>query len=176
MRKVKLYIAISLDGKIAGPNDEVDWLDKLPNPDKLDYGYHEFYTSMDTTIMGRKTYDMIETFGGEFPYPNTVNYVVTRDEQLKDNENVKFINDDMMPFVLSLKEREGKDIWLVGGGQLNTSFWNAGLIDEVMVFVMPIVLGEGVDLFGQWPKTQELKLIDSEVYSTGVCKLVYEVK
>ena len=77
MRKLKLYMATSLDGKIAGSKDDVKWLEEIPNPEKTDYGYYDFYRSVDTTIMGNTTYKMIENFEGKFPYPDTKNYVAS---------------------------------------------------------------------------------------------------
>lgn len=174
MRKVKLYIAISLDGKIAKPDGDVKWLDEIPNPEMSDYGYVDFINNIDITLMGRNTYDFVVNSGVPFPYTETENYVFSRDASLKDNENVKVIHGDPAKFVAELKEKDGKDIWLIGGGKINTILWNKGLIDELMVFVMPIVLGDGIPLFGHYPITSQLKLTQSIAYSSGVCCLCYK--
>ncbi len=174
MRKLKLYIAMSLDGKIAGPDGDVSWLDEIPNPGKTDYGYSQFYQSVDTTIMGNSTYALIKNFKGPFPYPTTKNYVASR-KSGKDNEQVSFTNDPVT-LVRKLKNEPGKDIWLIGGGQLNTLLWNEGLIDELLIFVMPIVLGEGIGLFEAIPKQDQLTLVDSETYISGVVRLTYLIK
>lgn len=166
---------MSLDGKIAGPDDDVKWLEELPNPEKSDYGYGDFYKSVDTTIMGNSTYKMIQKFGGKFPYPDTINYVVTRDASLKDNADVSFTNDPVS-LISELKSQEGADIWLIGGGQLNSVLWNEGLVDELHVYMMPIVLGEGISLFESLPKRAALKLLHSTSYSSGVCSLIYSIK
>jgi len=173
MRKIVLYIAISLDGKIARPDGSVDWLDAIPNPDKLDYGYSDFYKSFDTTLQGYNTYRTILNFGIPFPYPDKKNYVFTSKTNLENTEYVDFVSGDIISFIQNLKNEEGKDIWLIGGGKLNTSLFNAGLIDEFHVFVMPIVVGEGIPLFDMVPNETMLRLIGSETFSSGVIALNY---
>lgn len=172
MRKLILYIAISLDGKIAGPEDDVKWLEELPNPDKSDYGYHDFVQSVDTTIMGNTTYQWIRRQPVPFPYPDTKNYVLTRSEQ-ESNDEVTFLSKDIPGFIEQLKQREGKNIWLIGGGGVNQVCLDAGLIDEMRVFVMPVILGEGVPLFAEGYERSGVRLISSKTYSSGVVELVY---
>jgi len=176
MKKLILYIAASLDGKIAKPDGDVAWLEQLPNPDQSDYGYTDFYKTLDTTLMGRKTYDQVLGFDLKDPlYPKTTNYVFTTQ---KDNpvEGFEFVNEDPVTFTKKLKQQAGKDIWLIGGATINTPLFNAGLIDEMMVFVMPIVLGDGIPLFAQAPQTTVMKLIDSKVYGSGAALLHYAVE
>ncbi len=168
MRKVKLYIAISLNGKIAKPNGSVDWLESIPKPLDSDYGYSDFYNSIDTTIQGHNTYKQILGWGIEFPYKGKKNYVLTSDSSLKDNKDVKFISEDHMAFIDKLKQKKGNDIWLIGGSKANTALLNEELIDELYVFVMPIILDEGIDLFDSLLEDQRLELISSKSYSTGV--------
>ena len=129
MRRLKLYIATSLDGYIAGPNSEIDWLDTGGG---LDYRYEEFYASIDTTLMGNSTYKQVESFG-DFPYPEKANYVFTRGAPLPDTAHVRFVSDDVVVFVRALKKAPGKDIWLGGEGQVNTAMLNASLIDEMVL-------------------------------------------
>jgi len=175
LRKIKLYIATSLNGKIAKPDGSVDWLEAIPNPEKIDHGYADFYQSIDTTIQGNKTYKQILGWGIDFPYSDKKNYVFTRNKGSVDTENVEFVSKDHMDFVRQLKEEEGKDIWVVGGGQLNTMFLNEKLLDEIYVFVMPIILSEGIDLFESLPKETHLKLIESKNYATGAVEIKYKV-
>jgi dihydrofolate reductase len=172
MRKLILYIAMSLDGKIAGPQDDVKWLEELPNPDKSDYGYHDFVKSVDTTIMGNTTYQWISRQPIPFPYPDTKNYVLTRSEQ-ESNDEVTFLSKDIPGFIEQLKQKEGKNIWLIGGGGVNQVCLDAGLIDEMRVFVMPVILGEGVPLFAEGYERSGVRLISSTTYSSGVVELVY---
>lgn len=175
MRKVKLYIAISLNGKIAKPDGSVDWLDAIPKPTDSDYGYSDFYNSVDTTIQGHNTYKQIVGWGIDFPYKGKKNYVLTSDASLKDNKDVKFISSDHMAFIENLKHKKGKDIWLIGGSKANTALLDDELIDELYVFMMPIILNDGIDLFNSLLKDQPLELISSKSYSTGVVEMVYQV-
>ncbi len=175
MRKVKLYLAISLNGKIAKADGSVEWLDAIPNPEESDYGYFDFYKTIDTTIQGKTTYDQIMGWGIEFPYADNNNYVFTSQHDLENTEHVEFVSENHIKFVKELKQLPGKDIWLVGGGKLNTTFLNAGLIDEINVHVMPIILTEGIDLFGALPDESNLKLIESKSYFSGVVELRYAV-
>jgi len=173
MRKIKLYIAMSLNGKIASKDGGVDWLEATPNPDKLDYGYQAFYDSVDTTIQGKATYQQIIDWGVEFPYKNTKNFVLTRNPNLANTEQVEFVSVNHISFIKQLKRYEGKDIWLIGGGQVNTLLLNAGLIDEIRVFVMPIIIPDGIGLFEALPPQTKLQLLDTTTFPTGVVELKY---
>ena len=175
MKKIISYIAISLNGKIAKPDGSVYWLESIPNPEKLDYGYAKFSKSIDTTIQGGNTYRQLLDWGIGFPYKTDKNFVFTRNPGLDKIGNVEFITTDHVSFVKDLKNGQGKNIWVVGGGQINTLLFNEGLIDELIVFVMPIVLSEGIDLFEGLPKERQLNLIRSECYSTSVIELHYKV-
>lgn len=174
MRKLKLYIATSLDGKIAGPKGEVDWLEQLPNPEHTDYGYQDFLSSTDTTIMGHETYREVLKLSHIFPYQEKINYVFTRNQSLRQDDNVHFISEDPTGFVQKLKREAGKDIWLIGGGHINTLLQRKQLVDEYLVFVMPIILGEGIPLFADHPGRQVLVLTSAETYSSGVVCLRYQ--
>ena len=176
MRKLKLYIAASLNGKIATTKGEVDWLDTIPNPEGSDYGYSKFYDSIDTTIQGYKTYKQLVNWDIEFPYKEKTNYVFTRKQGLVDNEYVSFVSGNHIDFVKNLKKEEGKDIWLIGGGQVNTMLFNAGLIDEVRLFIMPLVLSGGIELFEPIPVQKQMELIRTKSYSSGVVELIYQLE
>ena len=167
MRKLKLYIATSLDGKIARLNDSVDWLERILNPEKTDYGYKNFYDSIDTTLMGNKTYKAILNFDTLYPYIDKKNYVFTRSTQEKDDGNVQFINKEVDSFIKALKQQEGKDIWLVGGGSFTTFLLNEGLIDEMQLFIMPILIGEGIPLFEGNTREILLDLEEAVTYQSG---------
>jgi dihydrofolate reductase len=175
VRKIKLYIAMSLDGKIAKMNDDVSWLDAIPNPDKSDYGYEAFYENVDAVIMGNGTYKFIQNMDIEYPYKGKSSYVITRDASLEDNEDVKFIQSEAVGDTVSRLKQESKgDIWLVGGGQVNTLLANESLMDEIMIYVMPIVIGEGIPLFGKGLDQKMLNLVSSKSYKSGVVELVYK--
>ncbi|BAX81205.1 dihydrofolate reductase family protein [Labilibaculum antarcticum] len=176
MRKIKLYIAMSLNGKIARKGGEVDWLEAIPNPAQSDYGYEEFYKSIDATIMGKKTYNQIMSWGIDFPYTGKKNYVFTSNTELKNTEHVNFVSENHLDLINKIKKEEGKNIWLIGGGNLNSVLIEENLIDEMIVFVMPIVLPNGISLFDTFLTDKSIQLKSTKSYSSGVVQLVYSLK
>jgi len=175
MRKTKLYIATSLNGKIARKDGSVDWLESIPNPEKNDYGYSEFYESVDVVIMGNNTYQQIISWGIDFPYSDKKNYVLTTNHELKNTKYVEFVPDNQIEFIKKIKKQEGKNIWLVGGGKINTLLLNNDLIDEIHIFIMPIILPDGIEIFEDIPKETKLKLINSKSHETGVLEMIYKL-
>jgi len=112
-----------------------------------DNGYSDFYERIDTVLIGKRTYDWVmEQEKGEFPYPDKDCYVFSR-TFLEDTKDVKFINGDIVNFTNNLKKEEGKDIWIVGGGDILHTFLKENLVDELIVTVSPTILGEGIPLF-----------------------------
>lgn len=176
MRKIKLYIAISLNGMIAKKNGSVEWLESQPVLEGEDYGYHDFYASIDTTIMGNATYQQIVNWDIEFPYKGKKNYVLTSNSSLEDNEDVQFISKDHIYSIRSIKEENGKDIWLIGGGKANKMLIDAGLIDQIYIHIMPYILDDGIPLFHPLMSDVPLHLVHSKTYSTGVLEMIYEVQ
>jgi dihydrofolate reductase len=174
MRKLSLYIATSIDGFIARSDGRVDWLDAVPNPNQLDYGYEAFLESVDTTLMGNTTYQTILGFGGKFPYQDKTNYVFSRSARA-DAPYVQYISEDTVSFVRQLKQTDGRGIWLVGGGQLNTVLLNAGLIDELIITVAPIVLGTGIPLFGPTALETPCVQTKTESFETGLVQSTYRL-
>lgn len=132
-----------------------------------DYGYGDFYDSIDTALMGRATYEITQTVE-EFPYPDKANYVFTRNPDLSDTEQVRFISSDIAAFVRQLKEQAGKNIWLVGGGQINTIMLNEDLVDSIILTVFPIVLGDGIPLFAPGARRAAFRTVDCTTYETGL--------
>jgi dihydrofolate reductase len=176
MRKIKLYMAISLDGKIALPDGSVEWLETIPPPEDGDYGYKDFYASIDTTIQGYTTYQQVINWGIDFPYADKKNYVVTGKQGLTNTEYVEFISQNHIEFIKSLKEAQGKDIWLVGGGKLNAMLLEANLIDDLLLYIMPVILTKGIDMFSALPSERPLKLVASKVYANGVVETRYTAR
>jgi dihydrofolate reductase len=169
MRKIILYSAISLDGFIAQRDGSIDWLNSFSG----DYGYEAFLETIDTTIMGNKTYRQVLTFG-EFPYYAKSNYVFSRGSELKTDQNlVKFISSEDIGIFKRMKDEEGRDIWLVGGGEVNSLFLKNNLIDEMRLFVMPIILGSGIPLFDGNKTTYKLNMISHKIYSDSVAEFCY---
>jgi dihydrofolate reductase len=169
MRKIILYSAISLDGFIAQRDGSIDWLNSFSG----DYGYEAFLKTIDTTIMGNKTYRQVLTFG-EFPYYAKSNYVFSRGSVLKTDQNlVKFISSEDIGIFKRMKDEEGRDIWLVGGGEVNSLFLKNNLIDEMRLYIMPVVLGDGIKLFSEQEFGKLLELLSSRILSDGVVELFY---
>ncbi|GHA69245.1 dihydrofolate reductase family protein [Pontibacter akesuensis] len=171
MRKVILYIAASLDGYIAKPDGDTTWLhDERYAIAGEDYGYSALLAAIDTTLMGHSTYKVILGFDMPFPYPDKTNYVFSR-SQLPDTEHVKFVQENPADFVKQLKQQAGQDIWLIGGGQLNTLLLNAGLIDEIVLTYVPIILGNGISLFAQGTQEKHLQVSQSKSFANGFVQL-----
>ena len=166
MGKLILYIASSLDGYIARENGDVDWL-----PINTDSGYDNFYKSIDTVIMGKKTYDQILTFG-DYPYKGKKSYVFTRNDSLTKDENVEFAS-NVEEFSRNLVSSKG-NIWLVGGSELFSAFLEHKLVDEIILSIIPTVLGKGIPLFQNINQEANLKLIKTTEYS-GFVELTYKV-
>jgi dihydrofolate reductase len=172
MRKVILSLAMSLDGFIAKPDGNVEWLKKVPNPDNTDHGFGEFYKTIDTTIMGHNTYKEILGFGIPFPFQDKKNFVISRSTQ-PDAPFVQFTK-EIVRLIADLKVQGGDNIWLIGGGQINTAFLNEGLIDELLVRIVPIVIGEGLPLFAHRAAETIFQLIKTDTFSTGTIQLTYQ--
>lgn len=175
MRKIILYIASSLDGKIADIHGGVDWLHQIPNPEKSDYGYSDFFKSVDTTVMGNKTYQQVLGFDVAFPYTGLDNYVITRDRSLTKDDHVQFISENIVEFIIELKQTPGKDIWCIGGGQLVTLLLDHKLLDEIQIFIMPVILGEGIPLTDKLSDFSALMLNNTIAHSSGVIELHYKL-
>lgn len=175
MIKTVLYIATSLDGFIARPDGNIDWLTSIPSPQEGDYGYAELLNSIGTTIMGRKTYEKIIGFGVDWPYIGLDSYVLTSDKALKiQSPETYLLTENIKDFITEIKTKTNKDIWLIGGGQLIRSFINEGLLDKMIITVIPKIIGEGIPLFADNPKETNWKLIEAKPFDTGVVNLTYE--
>jgi dihydrofolate reductase len=175
MPKVILYIATSLDGKIARSDGSVDWLESLPNPNGLDYGYAEFLAGIGTTIMGRKTYEVVLGFGVDWPYVGLQSYVATSDQAYVTSTPDTFrVSYDLAAFVGQLKSTTEKDIWLIGGGELIRYFLEKDLLDEMILTIFPTILGEGIQLFPGHLKESNWQLMDIKSFETGIVNLTYQ--
>jgi dihydrofolate reductase len=167
MRKIILFIATSLDGYIASKDGSVDWLFT-----DSDYGTKSFMKTIDTILMGRKTYKQALEFGLEY-YAGKKIYVFTKSKKMKSAEGVEIINEDAISFTRKLKRKKGKNIWLMGGGELATSLQKKNLIDEYMLFVHPVLLGEGIPLFSDISGIKTIKLKSYKKFSSGLVRINY---
>ncbi|MFC3880304.1 dihydrofolate reductase family protein [Algoriphagus namhaensis] len=173
---IKLYIAQSLDGFIARENGELDWLMNLPNPNQLDYGYGEFLEGIDTILMGRQTYEEILGFGVDWPYSDSETYVLSRQRDYQ-TKTAKTQAVELTSFSLEkIKAQSKKSIWIVGGGQIITELLNWDEIDEIILTIIPIILGNGIPLFPNSPKETSLDLIKTQSFETGAVSLTYRRK
>lgn len=171
-----LFISTSLDGYLATKDDNLSFLDAMSIAGK-DYGYSAFTKEVDTYIVGRKTYDVVrDLLHGEFPQANQFEcYVITR--QIKEPENgVKFYSGSLKELVESLKAKTGKNIYCDGGGEIVRLLLQDGLIDEMIISIIPVLLGSGKRLFLEHEKPQTLQLTDVKPYETGLVQLRYERK
>ena len=142
---------------MARENGDVDW---LPQSDIS--GYDEFYKNVDVVIMGKTTYDQVLTFG-EYPYKDKKSYVFTRNKNPTKDENVEFVS-DVDEFVKDILSNLEGDIWLVGGRQIISSFVNHGIVDEIILSIVPVVLGKGIPLFQNIQKETKLELVRTANY------------
>ncbi len=170
MRKVVLGLAVSLDGYIEGPNGEFDWCFT-----DQDYGMASFFKRVDSIFMGRKSWELAKSMGGESPWKGITTYVFSNTVKTILEPDTVLMAGDLITEVNKLKAAPGKDIWLFGGAQLTTSFINNHLVDELWLSVHPILLGSGKPLFQHIDGRKSLTLIESKSYETGLVSLRYEL-
>ena len=173
MRKVTFGVANSLDNFIARKDGAVDW---LMWSDEAASVMKDFWKKIDTILMGRKTYEiaLTHTKGKKNPYPGIKTYVFSR--TLKTGEDVEMITENAAEFVRDLKNKEGKEICLMGGGDFARSLFEAGLIDEIGFNIHPVLLGTGIPLFLEMNRQIDLELIESKPFKKGCVLVSYRVK
>lgn len=174
-RKIIVNIATSADGYIARPNDDIDWLTSRPAP-KGFYGMGEFTQSIDAKLIGRKTYDISLQMGARFDL-KTPHYVFSRQApQALVPSGVEFVTDAIASFAKRLKNQKGKNIWMMGGGDIIASFLDEGAIDEFIISVVPVFIGEGIPLLAHRHRHVPLRLRSVKPFSDGVVQLHYNVE
>jgi dihydrofolate reductase len=169
-RRVRLFIATSLDGYIAGPGGALDWLFG-----DADYGYDEFIAGIDTLAMGRRTYDVVRSFG-EWPYEGLATTVFTRQDRMPHDPHVSFATKPPAEWLHEVEQSPGKDVWVVGGGELIRDFLDARLLDEITIAVHPVVLGGGTPLFAAGSHRHKLRLAHVHSYPSGLVSSTYVVQ
>lgn len=172
MRRIALFIAMSLDGYIADSNGSVAWLESQGNDDDFD-AYSEFIKSVDTVLMGWNTYHQIvtELSPEEWVYENLVTYVFTHKRYISSNQ-IRFTSESPTDVVRALKSQAGKDIWACGGANLVQQLMDEDLIDYFHITVIPTLLGSGIRLFGKTAHEVKLRLLGTRSYN-GMTDLVY---
>ena len=176
MRKLSIFIATSLDGYIAKPNDDLSFL-KLVEKEGEDYGYAAFTSTIDTLIIGRKTYDYVLKEIGAAHYDNGQRdvYVITRTERPKAGRTT-FYTGNLTELVKRLKTEQRKNIYCDGGAEVINELMKLDLIDEYIISVIPVLLGEGTKLFKDGRPEQGLEFIASKAFETGLAQLHYRRK
>jgi len=171
MRSVIVQVATSADGYIARPDGDVKWLDR-PSPPG-DYGMREFYRTIDTVLMGRKTWE-IGIKLGQSHFAKKKNYVFSR--TAREAEHIEIVTEEPAAFVRRLREQPGKDIWLVGGGELIATLIDGGEVDRFLIHVIPVLIGEGIPLIAPRRREIELAMQGTKTYPDGVVLLDYVVR
>ena len=172
MRRVRYAVAMSLDGYIAGPKGEADWIVMDP-----EFEFDAFWKEFDTLLMGRHTFTAMAAMGGGTSgAPGMKVVVASRTLRQGDHTGVTIVSDNLGEAVAALKKEPGKDIWLWGGGDLFRSLLDLHLVDTVEVGVVPVVLGQGIPLLPSPARQAKLTLTSHQVYKkTGTVSLVYDV-
>lgn len=174
MRKIIVNIAASADGFISRPDGGIDWLDR-PRI-KGDYGLPAFMKSVDTILYGRKTYDTAMKYGGLGVFGPNITHFVFSKRARRPKPDVTFVKESIPAFCRKLRKKPGKNIWMMGGGQIIGAFLDAGEIDELMIHVIPVFIGEGIPLIAPRHCTIPLRLLKSRAFSDGVVGLHYAVE
>lgn len=172
MTKIIAYIATSLDGYIAGPNDDLSWLDPYGD---VEYGFDAFVSTLGIEIFGRRTYDVLAEHGWLNSH-NLPTYILSSSApaiEPPEGMVVEFIDAPLKLIIEKAKQRTDKDIWISGGGNVIQQFLNEGLIDEFVLSIIPVTLGGGIRLFQEGQPSHTLQLIKSETFDKGLIQLTY---
>jgi dihydrofolate reductase len=170
MRKIVLGLGMSLDGYIARPNGAIDFL-FMPK----DYSMAPFFATIDTAIMGRKSFEAgVKLAGGTFNNFGLATYVFSRTQPAGEREGFSIVNQSPATFVKRLRGRPGRNIWLMGGGELARDFLKADLVDELSLGILPVLLGEGIPLFPSGFPQRNFALLENKTYSKGMIALRYQ--
>jgi dihydrofolate reductase len=170
MRRIRYAVASSLDGYIAGPKGEADWITMDPEID-----FNEYFAQFDTFVLGRRTFEPMAKASGP-AMPGTRTFVVSRTLKQNDYPHVTVLGEGWEKTVADLRQEPGKDIWLFGGGTLFRSMLDLGLVDTVEVAIMPILLGGGIPLVPASPNRVMLELTSNRIYQSGIVSLEYAIK
>ena len=169
-RNVISYIAISLDGYIAKPDGDISFLSRVEK-EGVDYGYSDFLKTVDTIILGRRTYDKIKDIGFGNPEDKEI-YIISHNTGSEDN-NLKYYSGPLKNLISGIRNEQGKNIFCDGGSDILTQLLYDNLIDEFVISIIPVILGDGIRLFRDGRPELDLKLISSREFDTGLVQLHY---
>lgn len=171
-RKVILYLAMSLDGYIAKPHDDLGFL-SIVEQEGEDYGYADFVKTVDAVIVGRKTYEKVISMGFDFPHADKEAYIITRTPRPSIG-SVKFYTGDLKALVKKLKSENGKNIFCDGGAEIVNELLREDLIDEFIISVIPILVGNGTKLFKDGRPEKRLTLVSAKSFNKSLTQLHYK--
>lgn len=174
-RKIIVNIATSADGYIARMDGNLDWLTMRPAP-KGFYGLPEFSRSVDGKILGRKTFETSVKLGATFKTDDAHYVFSRRPSPASVPAGVQFVTEPIRAFAERVRKQAGKNIWMMGGGEIIGAFLDEGAIDEFIITVMPTFIGEGIPLLAAKHRDVPLRLLSSKEFPDGVVQLHYEVK
>jgi dihydrofolate reductase len=168
---IRGYIASSVDGYVADKSGGIDWLRAF---DDVDYGYDSFISEIETVVMGRRTYDQIPSLGIGWPYSGKRGLVVTSSPLTQLHPGVEAWTGGVDKLITYLRERNRGDVWVVGGAQLQSAFIEAGALERLELFLIPVLLGDGISLFPKTePRPRNLVLHNVEMLPKGMTRLIY---
>jgi dihydrofolate reductase len=170
LRRVRYHVAASLDGFIAGPQGEFDWI--TPDPE---VNFAELFSQFDTFVMGRRTFELVLSRGRESLVSFKRVIVASRTLAERDYPHTTVVGEGIERVVASLKHEAGKDIWLFGGGALFRSLLDAGLVDSIEIALIPVLLGGGISVLAPGQRSPKLRLATSRALSSGTVMLAYEL-
>jgi dihydrofolate reductase len=172
-----VFIATSLDGYIADKDGGLDWLQSIPNPDNLDFGWADLFDRIDALVMGRKTFETVCSFDCDWPYSKPV-FVLSNSLKLMPAEyegKAQVISGSLSEVIEAIRQKGHKHLY-IDGGMTVQSFLKEDLIDELIITIIPILLGGGIPLFGELPKQMEFEHVKTEVYLKAIVQNHYRRK
>jgi dihydrofolate reductase len=173
-RKVIVHIATSADGYIARPDGDIAWLTERPEPEGF-YGLIAFANTIDVKVMGRKTFEISLELGEKFGDDNPAIVFSRQPTPPALPPAVEWVNEPIGPYIERLCAQPGKDVWMMGGGELIASFLDAAAIDEFVISIVPVFIGDGVPLIARRHRQTEMELLSSQRFADGLVQNHYRI-